>query len=42
MVLCKIRGWAVAIADERGRQLDSVPIAKLNSARTGLSSKRNR
>ena len=25
-------GWAIAIADERGRQVDSVPIAKLDSA----------
>jgi len=25
-------GWAVAIADERGRQVDSVPIAKFDSA----------
>jgi uncharacterized protein DUF6894 len=25
-------GWAVAIADEGGRQVDSIPIAKLDSA----------
>jgi hypothetical protein len=25
-------GWAVAVADERGRQIDSIPIAKLDSA----------
>jgi len=25
-------GWAVAIADEQGRHIDSVPIAKLDSA----------
>jgi len=26
------RGWAVAIADEQGRQVDAVPIAKFDSA----------
>jgi hypothetical protein len=26
------KGWAVAIADEQGRHVDSVPIAKLDSA----------
>jgi hypothetical protein len=25
-------GWAIDIADEGGRQVDSVPIAKLDSA----------